>query len=189
MSSVGAGKYALLQSETGETLLNCAAGQNIGFRCDNADKAYMNSDGCFFLTGSTSLSSPGYGFLNSLGNVGRSTGTNPYGLVVSARVAAGEFNATSDARVKEEVAAFRGDLCLDLVKRLAVRHYKYRPDGHYKVGVVAQEVERVFPNCVSQIVRDDVPDFRVVDYNQLTALLLGAVQELSRRVEESRPQS
>ena len=70
-----------------------------------------------------------------------------------------------------------------LVQRLAVRHYKYRPDGHYKVGVVAQEVERVFPNCVSQIVRDDISDFRVVDYNQLTSLLLGAVQELSRRLE------
>ena len=164
-------------------MFDCAAGQKIGFRCANEDKAYMTSNGCFFITGSTSMSSPGYGFLNSLGNVGRSSGTNPYGLVVTSRIAAGKFNATSDARVKEEVAEFRGGLCLDLVKQLEVRHYKYKPDGQYKVGVVAQEVEKVFPNCVAQIVRDDISDFRVVDYNQLTSLLLGAVQELSRRMD------
>ena len=144
----------------------------------------MNSDGCLFLKAESWLARPeGYGYLDRTGDVGRVSlpGAGAYSLVATGRVVASEFNAVSDARVKEEVAEFRG--CLDLVTRLGVRHYKYKPDGQYKVGVVAQEVEKVFPNCVSQLVRDDIPDFRVVDHSQLTALLLGAVQELSRRLE------
>ena len=46
----------------------------------------------------TSLS---YGFLNSSGGTGTASGSNGYSLYASDRIAAVEFNAFSDARIKD----------------------------------------------------------------------------------------
>ena len=41
----GANKYALLQSDGGDTYLNCATGKNLNFRIQNSTKMQLNSNG------------------------------------------------------------------------------------------------------------------------------------------------
>ena len=46
--------------------------------------------------------------------------------------------------------------------------------GHKQIGVVAQDVEAVFP----ELVASSVDGYKSVDYTKLTAVLIEAVKEL-----------
>ena len=51
--------------------------------------------------------------------------------------------------------------------------------GERELGVIAQEVEAVFPEAVSE----DSSGYKLVDYGGLVAVLIEAVNELATRVE------
>ena len=243
-SSISTGGYGLLQSISGQTLVNCAAGQNIEFRVNNTTKAKIQNSGKLTCRSSVILSSSDtdtygwalgcltdsnialgyssntstvegnswtasfwfnkngemtvvngaarfqgatsatftYGWLNSAGSTGSATGTNNYSILATNRCQASEFNSTSDARVKDEINKFEDKLCAKLVADLEQKHFKFLPDNRYKIGFIAQEVEEVVPNAVSVCPHDDIPDFKVLDTNQLVAVLWGAVRDLQQEV-------
>lgn len=54
----GAGGYALMQSPTGQTLLNAASNQTINFRQNNVDQALLESDGDLAMVGDNSFKQP-----------------------------------------------------------------------------------------------------------------------------------
>jgi len=115
---------------------------------------------------------------------GIGVGTAPSG-VVGAILATNDVVAfaSSDERLKENVASIEN--AVEKVEAIGGYTYNWIPMegvhvyGDMKdVGVIAQEVEKVLPELVS----DRENGYKAVKYDKLTAVLIEAVKELSERV-------
>lgn len=90
-------------------------------------------------------------------------------------IATANVGAYSDRRHKTDIETI--DCALGLIERLRGVRYTRIRDGAKCVGVIAQEVQEVVPEVVGE-----TPDGLYVDYGNLVAPLIGAVQELAGRV-------
>lgn len=115
---------------------------------------------------------------------GLGVGTAPSG-VVGAILATNDVVAfaSSDERLKENVASIEN--AVEKVEAIGGYTYNWIPMegvhvyGDMKdIGVIAQEVEKVLPELVS----DRENGYKAVKYDKLTAVLIEAVKELSERV-------
>lgn len=88
-----------------------------------------------------------------------------------------DFNSLSDIRYKENVETI--DSALAKVRELRGVEFDWKNTPGSSVGVIAQEVQEVYPQLVTE-----GEDKITVNYNGLTGLLIQAVKELSARVEE-----
>ncbi|MDX1951026.1 MAG: tail fiber domain-containing protein [Verrucomicrobiota bacterium] len=85
---------------------------------------------------------------------GSSGGVVDYGIIADHRIGASEFNAFSDARIKTILG--RSDTAKDLNTLLGIEVTDYRHKDVVQQGdaihkkVIAQQVEKVFPQAVSQ---------------------------------------
>ena len=86
--------------------------------------------------------------------------------------------AFSDERLKSNINTLEHGL--EKVNNL--RGVTYTRDGRENIGVIAQEVEEVLPNIV--LTADDEMGTKSVDYGRITAVLIEAVKELTKKVEE-----
>ena len=139
---------------------------------------------CLNVVGYTSLTSS-YAYLNQYGLTGTVTSqTNNYSIIATKRILCEEINVTSDERAKTEIKDFDKELCMKLVNDIEQKHYRMKDDNSVKIGFIAQQLEKVLPNAVYKVPKNNIEDFRVVDYNQITALLVGAIKHLSNEVNE-----
>jgi hypothetical protein len=115
---------------------------------------------------------------------GIGVGTAPSG-VVGAILATNDVVAfaSSDERLKENVASIEN--AVEKVEAIGGYTYNWIPMegvhvyGDMKdIGVIAQEIEKVLPELVS----DRENGYKAVKYDKLTAVLIEAVKELSERV-------
>jgi hypothetical protein len=78
----------------------------------------------------------------------------PYTIVAEGRVAATEFNAVSDARIKEIAGRSDPRADLETLRKLRVTDYRHidkSVEGNaIKKGFIAQEVEQIIPEAVSK---------------------------------------
>jgi hypothetical protein len=89
------------------------------------------------------------------------------------------YNTSSDARLKENIST--ADDSADLIDAIQVRQYDWKSDGsHQRYGMVAQELDQVFPEAVSK--PTDPEEMMGVDYSKLVPLLLKEIQSLRARV-------
>ena len=89
------------------------------------------------------------------------------------------FNTSSDARLKENIAA--ADNGSALIDGLQVRKFDWKADGsHQRFGFVAQELDAVYPEAVSKPADPD--EMMGVDYSKLVPLLVQEIQSLRARV-------
>lgn len=86
--------------------------------------------------------------------------------------------APSDASLKTDVRPLERALA-DLARLRGVR-FHWRKDGTPSVGVIAQEVEKVFP----ELVITSPAGTKSVEYGQLTAVLIEATKELDAKNRE-----
>lgn len=96
------------------------------------------------------------------------------------------FYQTSDKRMKKDIKDLGNTL--SEVKQLKGVSYKYindgsikslaRADGHTRFGVIAQDVEKVYP----ELVTTDNEGYKRVDYIGLIPVLLNAVNELQDKI-------
>ena len=95
-----------------------------------------------------------YGYLNSSGNTGTSSGTYQYSILAGYRIVASEFNAVSDRRIKKDLRLTDNRSDLDILKKLRVTDYRHVDEiangADYKKGFIAQEVEEVFSEAVTK---------------------------------------
>jgi hypothetical protein len=89
---------------------------------------------------------------------------------------------SSDERLKDNIIPIEG--ALEKVEKLGGYEFDWNDkqkdyEGH-DIGVIAQEVEAIFPELVAT--RDN--GFKAVKYEKLTAVLLQAVKELSEKVKQ-----
>ncbi len=119
---------------------------------------YFN--GTVYVVGSKNYSI-GYGFLNSNGNTGTSSGTNPYSIYASNYIAAQEFNAFSDARIKNIQGRSNGGADLATLNQIEITDYTYKDvigkGSDLVKKVIGQQVETVYPQAVNRST-DVVPD-------------------------------
>ncbi|MFH2054904.1 MAG: tail fiber domain-containing protein, partial [bacterium] len=105
------------------------------------------------------------------------------GLEVTGQVSAKTFQEISDSRLKSNIETLRGALQkLDQLRGVSFDWNDNSPDmrvsaGQRDIGVVAQEVEAVFPELVSTWGDEQ---YRTVDYGRLTAVLIEAIKELKQ---------
>ncbi|OON70014.1 tail fiber domain-containing protein [Hymenobacter sp. CRA2] len=119
------------------------------------------------------------------GNVGIGMGTPSYKLDVSGQIRANNVAVTSDQRFKTNVRAISSPLASVLALRgvryewnaLGVRHGGTA--GAKQVGMLAQEVEKIYPELVST----DAEGYKAVNYAQLTPVLLEAIKEQQQQIE------
>jgi hypothetical protein len=89
------------------------------------------------------------------------------------------YNTSSDARLKENVAD--ADDAASLIDAIKVRKFDWKLDSsHQRYGMIAQELATVAPEVVSQQAHPD--DLMGVDYSKLVPMLIKEVQSLRARV-------
>ena len=128
--------------------------------------------------------------------VGINTGTPDgasYALDVNGAAHASSFPTCSDTRFKKNRVDVVSGSIFDKLDTLSVQEFEWNDTinskrGGYKknekiVGLMAQEVELVFPELITQWKLDDTyADARAIDYGKMVPILVGAVKELQRRL-------
>ena len=87
--------------------------------------------------------------------------------------------AVSDQRFKDNVIGIESPL--DKVTQVRGVEFDWNTgprEGEHDIGVIAQELETVFPELVQNKSSFGVEDAKAVDYDKLTAVLIEAVKEL-----------
>ena len=113
------------------------------------------------------------------GNVGIGDSTPSYKLDVNGTIrATGDVIAYSDARVKENVKTI--DNALDKVTQLRGVSYNKISETEEKIGVIAQEIEKVLP----QVVQEDDEGMKSVAYGNIVGVLIEAIKEQQKQIDE-----
>jgi hypothetical protein len=120
-----------------------------------------------------------YGWLNKSGNTGSASGTVTTSIYAQYRIAADEFNAFSDARIKSVVGRSNSQNDLKMLNQLTVTDYKYvdvvAKGNQTHKKIIAQELEKIYPEAVSTI-SDFIPN---VYQNATTVTFDNSRQELT----------
>lgn len=95
---------------------------------------------------------------------------------------AGTVTANSDERLKKNVKTI--DDALEKVKKLRGVEYDHKNTGDHCLGVIAQEVEKVVPD----VVYEDVHGVKSVAYQNMVALLIEALKDQQRQIDELKRQ-
>ena len=102
-----------------------------------------------------------YGWLNNSGGTDQASGSNYYSIYADNRIAATEFNAYSDSRIKKNVVDINDSSALDKIRLLEPKIYNYideKQKGTSNVyGFIAQEVANVLPYAVT-VSTGDIPN-------------------------------
>jgi hypothetical protein len=91
-----------------------------------------------------------------------------------------DLNSTSDINLKENIKTV--DNALETISALRGVSFDWKNTGKSSIGVIAQELERVLPELVTD------GDPKTVNYNGLIGVLIEAVKELSEEVHELKAQ-
>lgn len=98
--------------------------------------------------------------------------------VFTGTVTADDFNSTSDASLKENVQDLQ-HTAIDSVRPVA---FNWKETGEKSYGVIAQELEAVFP----ELVKTDETGIKSVSYIPLISMLVAKVQYLESEIEKLR---
>ena len=110
--------------------------------------------------------------VDTSGNVGIGVTGPSEALEVNGNVKATSFISTSDRRLKTDIQSVKG---LDAVLQLNGVQWAWRGNGERDAGVIAQDVEKVFPDAVRT---DPQTGYKGVKYQYLFAPLIESTKEL-----------
>ena len=181
-------------------ILNVVDNKNLRFWTNNTERARIDSSGTFSVSSPLSTSYVGT-FINttSSGNVNclntslNSNGNNTnssHMRSITQDVNAwflygnGTMSWSSDQRLKKNIETTRNGYIDDLCKLRVVKYnWHNHEDGAPKeLGLIAQEVEQVFPNLVQEVddgtVLNGIENTKVIKGSVLPFMLLKAIQEL-----------
>ena len=92
----------------------------------------------------------------------------------------------SDERLKEGIETVQNPL--DILSGLRGVTYTRKKDGAKSAGVIAQEVEKVFPSAVTEselplATGDEETKYKTVEYDQIHAVLIEAIKQQQKTIE------
>ena len=102
-------------------------------------------------------------------------------LQVSGTITCVDINSTSDINLKENIHSI--DNPLDKVMQINGVAFNWKVTKETAIGVIAQDVEEVIPELVKIS-----GDTKVVNYNGLVGVLIEAIKEQQRQIEELKKQ-
>lgn len=178
-------------------------GKYAGYNEDNDNKLIINTG----YTGTDNLNNAlvygdfstnyfrhnGYVAINHSGNsawgltIGTDDPSTDFGLVVYGKAYSSSGTwSSSDARLKRNIETYRG--ALSKITNLRGVSFDWRSneysdkgyDNTKQIGVIAQEVEEYIPEVVSE----GPEGYKSVDYSKLTAVLIEAVKEQQKQIED-----
>jgi hypothetical protein len=91
---------------------------------------------------------------------------------------AGSISETSALRYKENIQPLNNSL--NKVIKLNPVEYDRKQDGKHDIGLIAEEVNKIYPDLVSK----QGTQVHGISYSKLTATLIGAIKDLNNRIEE-----
>ena len=188
---------------------NLVAGTNITLSGDtlNVDDAFLKNDADDTTSGTLTAAN----FITS-GKIGAATNDEYFDFGTDAMIKVGIDNVEdfrfadggtfharadviaysstpSDERLKDNVITI--DNGLSLVNQLRGVTYDWNigsKQGKKDYGVIAQEVEKVLPELVKEtklpLITDNDEVYKTVDYEKLTAVLIEAVKDLSKEIDD-----
>ena len=119
------------------------------------------------------------GLIVEQGNVGIGDTTPGVKLDVAGNVRANAFYYHSDQVLKREIKPIENSL--ERVLRLEPVSFEWKEDGKYSLGLIAQDVAKVFPEVVFEKEGE-----KSVAYGKLVAPLIEAIREQQAQIEASR---
>ena len=124
----------------------------------------------------TGFFSPGSGQFTVVSSGSSVLNVNASGIRVTGIATATDFDALSDENYKENVITVND--ALNKVEQLRGVSFDWKEDGRSSYGVIAQELQKVLP----ELVHGDNP--KTVNYNGIIGVLIEAIKELKKEVEE-----
>ena len=94
------------------------------------------------------------------------------------------YGALSDERLKENITDATPKL--DDLMKVKVRNFNLKGEETKQIGVVAQELEEVFPGIINENKLPDSEDetlYKSVKYSVFVPILIKAIQELKAEIE------
>ncbi|UCD38421.1 MAG: tail fiber domain-containing protein, partial [Fidelibacterota bacterium] len=133
--------------------------------------AFYGTGGNFYLSGNMGLGSTNMSYRFYVNGNSYFQGSGWY---------TGSWNLASDKRLKENITEITG--VLEDLSQLRGVKFKWNElagslgheQGKNEIGVIAQEIERIYP----ELVTESKLGYKGVDYSKLTAVLIEAVKEL-----------
>lgn len=110
------------------------------------------------------------------GNLGIGTTTPTDLLTVNGNVLATNYFISSDARLKHAIHPAFANTAMEIVAGIKPVHFTWNKDDKNDIGVIAQDVEKVMPEAVSE----DDKGFKRVAYDKLVLPVIEAVKELHK---------
>ena len=173
-----------LRFEDSDKLL-FGAGADLEIFHDGTDSKIKNSTGHFKLLGdSIALNNAAEGANLALFTAGGAAklyfngaeklATTTSGVDVTGTLSASEVTATSDERLKSDIQTI--DNALDKVMNM--RGVSYTKQAEKGVGVIAQEIEKVLPEVVTD------GEYKSVAYGNIVGVLIEAIKEQQKQIVE-----
>jgi hypothetical protein len=101
-------------------------------------------------------------------------------IIASASIAADNFNATSDYRIKTDVKSLNASFNIDVLKPVTYTNTRH---GRQDVGFIAHEVQEYYPFLVNG--QKDGEQMQSLNYIGLIGILTKEIQDLKRRLAET----
>jgi hypothetical protein len=111
------------------------------------------------------------------GNVGIDTTSPSYKLDVSGDVRASAFYYSSDINLKTNIKPLENSLAKIL--QLQGVSFNWKENQEPSIGLLAQEVEKIFPELFS-----GKDGSKTIDYGKLVPILIEAIKEQQREIEK-----
>jgi hypothetical protein len=86
-----------------------------------------------------------------------------------------EYGQYSDENIKENIVAATNKL--EEVKQLQVKNFNLIGDNFKQIGLIAQDVEQIFPSLVKNTTTPDGNEVKSLKYSVLVPILIKAMQE------------
>jgi hypothetical protein len=174
------GDYALRQGPNGNVNLNAAAGQPVSIRQNGASiRLGISPAGNVVVGSEADLPGAGAAVLQVAGDAFKLSGS-------------GSWLVPSDARIKEDVRELEAGLAQ--LRRVRPVRFRYNGRagtraGQEGIGVLGQEIEKIFPEMIRRIPgsvdgEPDLEDLRIYDGSALAFVLVNAVKELAGKFEQ-----
>lgn len=93
------------------------------------------------------------------------------------------FLFMSDERLKKDIEVIPQDKAIEKIRALKARQWEWKGGKEKSEGFVAQEMEKVLPELVSEVSVKDT-NLKAINYAGLIPYLVGAVQNLDSRIEK-----